>query len=147
VQAVFVRRNGRQTGLNKGKVTMFFYTVLIVASLIVAVAIPLIYYIFTSAGKAISKATVPPAEDNTTVSPGLVNHETRATLAWTTSGWQRVTHPLSVDNSHNSPRRVNAPPQAKAQMQSPWLCREEKSSAVGKAYKVSRRVSAEKSIR
>jgi len=127
---------------------MFFYTVLIVASLIVAVAIPLIYFIFTSAGKAIYRNTVPPAKDVTPVSPGLANHETRATLVWTTSGQQRVTQPMNGNNPLHSPRKVYAtPPQAKAQMQSPWLCREEKSSAVGKVYKVSRRVSAEKLTR
>jgi len=98
---------------------MFFYTVLIVASLIVAVAIPLIYYIFTSAGKAISRTTTPPAED-------------------------RFSSQLNTKPTCKSFIDI---PQAKAQMQSPWLCREEKSSAAGKVYKVSRRVSAEKLTR
>ena len=50
---MFGCRNGRNTWLDKGKVTMLFYDVLIVASLVTAGSIPLLYFLFKGAGTVI----------------------------------------------------------------------------------------------
>jgi hypothetical protein len=120
VQAVFVRCNGRQAWSQKGKVSMFLYTVLFVVSLTVAIAIPLIYHLFKRAGIRVYETMLPGSNS------GSLSH-IKATLQ------QKRQQKMPI---------VSAVEQTEAMIEGLLLVREDKLVEVGEAYKVTRRTSA-----
>jgi len=104
--------------VGQGEFTMYFYTMLFVATLITAIAIPLLYHLFTRTRALIYTSTLPSSNKDS-------ERFSRSNLKGT--------------SYKNSPIPLT-PLQAKTQMQESWVLREEKLSEVGKAYKVTRRV-------
>jgi len=91
---------------------------LFVVSLITAIAIPLLYNLFTRTRAVIYTTTLPSSNKDSECF-------SRSKLKGTS--YKDTPIPLT-------------PRQAKTQMQESWVLREDKPSEVGKAYKVTRRV-------
>ena len=104
-------------GWTRGKFTMFFYTMLFIVSLITAIAIPLLYHLFTRARAVIYTSTLPSSIKDS-------EHLSRSNLKRT---------------SYKGAPVALTPRQAKTRMQESWVLREDKLSEVGNAYKVTRR--------
>jgi len=136
---------------------MFFYSTLIVASLITAAVITLLYYLFSSAGTVIYKSVVPCSEkgsichlktnlkrslySQTSTPRGMTDDESPGMMAWVSTGQPSVTDELNEGNCIYNPQKVySSQPRAKAWKQSTPLLRENKLSDFGKAYKVTRQV-------
>lgn len=99
---------------------MFFYTVLFVASLTVAIAIPLIYYIFKRTGSVIYETILPGSNSGS---------------------WAHLKARLQLKKQQNTPV-VSTAEQTEAMINGLWLVREDKPSEIGKAYRVSRKTNA-----
>ncbi len=136
---------------------MFFYSVLIVASLITAAVITLLYYLFSSAGTVIYKSVVPCSGkgsichlktnlkrtlySHTSTPKGLVNDDSPGMMAWVSTGQPNATDELNGNKSFYSPQKIySSQSRAISRKQSVPLLRENKLSDFGKAYKVTRQV-------
>ena len=143
---------------------MFFYVVLFIAGLIVAVIIPLLYHFVTGAGMAIYEAVLPSSyrpskarknsdpeqsrSEDVFIPMGMINRETRAILASVDNKPSKVELQFSGDNSYTGPRKVYSAPstsrvqawtRVQADARSAPLTREDRLTDVGKVYKVTRR--------
>lgn len=136
---------------------MLFYTVLLIACLITAVVIPVLYHLFTDAGTALSESAQPgshkgsngfrkkepvdTSKDELPIPAGLVSNEVRGILAFTGVDQLKVSHQFSGDNSCSGPGRVySAPPQLIAQTQGIRIIRKDRITDYGSSYKVTRKV-------
>jgi hypothetical protein len=137
---------------------------LFLASLILAVIIPLLYHFFTGAGLAIYENVLPSAyrmfkarknsgpaqscSEDVFIPMGMISRETRAILASTDNKPSKVELQFSGDNSYAGPRKMYSAPstsrvQALARVRAETgrapLTREDRLTDVGKVYKVTRR--------
>ena len=110
--------------VGQGEFTMFFYTMLFIVSLMTAIAIPLLFHLFTRARALIYTTTLPSSNKD---------FECLARSNLKCTSYKDTPIPLT-------------PLQAKTQMQESLVLREEKHTEVGKAYKVSRRDSNSSSV-
>jgi hypothetical protein len=145
-----------------GRITMFFYTALFVASLIAAFIIIWLYRSIADAGKAVYQAMLPSSRNaatshlenqtvrtsvNDTPTPwGWKNHQTPAHLAKTHAALPTEKSPWGWKESQraNENRPLNgraaSQPATRNKQNVGWPYREEKSEFAGKAYKVRRHV-------
>ena len=148
-----MRRNGRQTGSNKGKVRMLFYTTIFVACLIAAIVIPWLYRSISSAGKAVQRTILPSSEHGPTshletipVRNGstqfdLKNHHAPGMLAVEYAARPKAEQKFAGDNSYYGPRNnYSSLTPVKSRMPSAgWIHREDKPTPKGDTYRVTRR--------
>lgn len=135
---------------------MLFYTVLIVAVLIVAIVIPLIYCIFISAGSVVYRTVLPSTFDSargklktdpkhtpglsTVISQGMMTNETRGILAWSGAVQSKTTDKNIANKAQYVPAKVfPAAAQTTTRIQGRMPIREYRSTQAGKVYKVTRR--------
>jgi len=148
-----VRRNGRQTGSNKGKVRMLFYTTIFVACLLAAIIIPWLYRLISSAGKVVQRTILPGSEHGPTshletipVRNGstqfdLKNHHAPGMLAVEYAARPKAEQKFAGDNSYYGPRNnYSSLTPVKSRMPSAgWIHREDKPTPKGDTYRVTRR--------
>jgi hypothetical protein len=105
---------------------MFVYTVLFVASLTVAITIPLLYYVFKRVRTTIYESVLPGSDS---------------------SSWAHLKAKLQIKKQQKiqKTQRFSAAEQAEVMVEGLCLVREDRPDEVGKSYKVSRRTSAKTS--
>ena len=136
---------------------MFFYVVLFIVGLAVAVIVPLLYHFFTGASlviyenflpasyrasKARKKSDSKQRSEDVFVPMGMISRETRAILACVDNKPSKVELQFSGDNSYAGPRKMYSAPsmsRVQAGTRGAPLTREDRLTDVGKVYKVSRR--------
>ena len=128
---------------------MFFYTSLFIASLFAALVILWAYHAIANAGQAVLKSILPSAKTGPT--SHLSPRTTRPTINSTRTpwGWESHDTPANMAKTHAAKPAsmrdnpyVASKPARTQQSVSAWVHREERSELGGKAYKVTREVSA-----
>ena len=136
---------------------MLFYTVLIVASLIVAIVIPLFYIMFVRAGTVVYRTVLPSTFDSsrgklkadpkqtpgmsTVISQGMMTNETRGILAWSGGVHSKTVHQDIGNKAQYVPAKgFPAAAQTTTRTQGRMPIREYRSTDAGKIYKVTRNI-------
>ncbi len=129
---------------------MLFYTSLFIASLLAALVILWAYHAIADVGQALFKSMLPGAKNNGPTRH-LGTHTMRPTINGTPTPWGWKSHdtPENMAKTHAAkPASMRDNPYVASGASQPkltssgWVHREERSELGGKAYKVTRKVSA-----
>ena len=145
-QRLCVHWRSMQMQIEAGKVSMLFYTSLMIASLFAALVLLWAFHLIRNASQAVLKSMTPDSIKGPTGHLGTVGKSKRKSGPIAPWGWKNHNTPQNMAKTHAAKPLMRDNPYAVKKTdsshlpQAGWVHREDKSELGGNSYKVSRKV-------